>query len=536
MELGLSRAQNGEQEILHANHPEIRFFKVRQRVAYAPVPVPLGNWQVCSPQTAGENGGVSAVAYYFARKLQGELQVPIGLIQDCWGGSPAESWMGRESLAATGDFTTQLAEMDRLHAHGVPEYGSFLMHWLDEFDCGQSNQWQSVSFNDAGWKPVPIPGGFAGLGVPETPAVCWFRREVTLPDPLPSGQATLRLGVVEKMDTAYFNGQWVGASSWVENPRVYPIAAGTLKPGNNVLAVRVLKTQASGGFLSKPTDLQLVLGDQTVIPLAGEWKGALSVDARPPHPLPLAYENYPTMPLVLFHGMIQPVAPFSIRGAIWYQGEANFLRAHQYRTLLPLLIGDWRAAFQQGDFPFYIVGLPAFMAHASQPREDAWAELREAQSLTARTVKNAALVITSDIGDANDIHPKDKLPVGERLAWCALANEYGRDVVFSGPVFDSVTHQASAMQVHFIHAHGGLVAKGGQVQGFALAGQDRRWHWADAHIEGDAVVVSALAVPEPVAVRYAWQANPQATLFNGAGFPAAPFRTDDWPGVTEKAK
>ena len=385
--------------------------------------------------------GFSAVAYFFGRKLQDELHVPVGLIEDCLGGTPAESWMSPETLHQLKDFDAPLAEIERLHAKGGPEYGSFLMHWLDEYDVGlKGNTWAAADLDDTSWKPVQIPGGFQELGVADVPGVCWFRKEFTLPDPLPAGKATIFLGSIEKMDTTYLNGQWVGASSWVENPRAYEIKTGVLKPGRNVLAVRVFKLKPDGGFLSKPDTLRLVLGDGTVIPLAGEWKGALSVDARPPHPLPLTFENYPTMPAVLFEGMIEPVAPLSIRGAIWYQGEANFERAHQYRTLLPALIGDWRQLFGQGDFPFYIVSLPAFMHHRDEPGDDAWAELREAQALTAATVKNSGLAVTVDTGDADNIHPKDKQVVGERLALCALAGEYGKKISCAGPTFTSVEH------------------------------------------------------------------------------------------------
>ncbi len=204
---------------------------------------------------------------------------------------------------------------------------------------------------------MQIPGGFAELGVGEAPAVCWFRKEVTLPDPLPAGAASVQLGVVERMDTAYLNGKWTGASAWVENPRNYPVADGVLKPGKNIVTVRVLKTKPNGGFMSKPEILRLVLGDGAVIPLAGDWKGAVSVDARPPHAMPLGFENWPVMPSVLYEGMIEPIAPLAIKGAIWYQGEANTAHAYQYRTLLPAMIGDWRALFGQGDFPFYIVSL-----------------------------------------------------------------------------------------------------------------------------------------------------------------------------------
>ena len=537
MELGLSRTRNGDDEIKSANHPEIRLFMVQQHVSYSPAAVPQGSWKICSPQTVTEGAGFSAVAYFFGRNLQDELHVPIGLIEDCWGGTPAESWMSPESLHQLKDFDAPLAEIERLHAKGGPEYGSFLMHWLDEYDVGlQSNTWAAAELDDAGWKTVQIPGGFSELGVADMPSICWFRKEFTLPDPLPAGQATLCLGSIEKMDTAYLNGQWVGASSWVENPRAYVIKNGVLKPGRNVLAVRVFKLKPQGGFLAKPEGLRLVLSDQSVIPLAGEWKGALSVDARPPHPLPLTFENYPTMPAILYEGMIEPVAPLAITGAIWYQGEANAERAYQYRTLLPAMIGDWRKLFGQGDFPFYIVSLPAFMHHRDQPGDDSWAELREAQALTARNVKNSGLAVTIDTGDPDNIHPKDKKVVGERLALCALANDYGEKIPFAGPTFDSMTHLPGALKLHFSHTDGGLVVKGTKLEEFAVAGRDRKWHWADAKVEGDSVVVSSPMVSDPQAARYAWQANPAATLYNGAGLPAGPFRTDNWPEITENHK
>jgi sialate O-acetylesterase len=288
--------------------------------------------------------------------------------------------------------------------------------------------------------------------------------------------------------------------------------------------------------LAKPDALRLALGDGTVIPLAGEWKGALSVDARPPHPLPLTFENYPTMPAVLYEGMIEPVAPLAIRGAIWYQGEANFERAQQYRILLPAMIGDWRKLFGQGDFPFYIVSLPAFMHRRDQPGDDAWAELREAQALTARKVKNSGLAVTVDTGDPDNIHPKDKKVVGERLALCALAQEFGKKIFYAGPTFASVEHLPGALKLHFSHTDGGLVVRGDKLAEFTIAGKNRQWHWAEARVEGDSVVVSSPIVSDPQAARYAWQANPVATLYNGAGLPAVPFRTDHWPEITENHK
>lgn len=537
MAFGLRGMTGGDAEAAAATHPQIRLLRVPEKVAYDQGGLPAGDWQVCSPATvsAGGNGGFSAVAYLFGLRLHTELGVPIGLIQDCIGGSPAESWMSREALQRFPEFAKGLEEITRLKNRGGPAYGNYIMHWYDEFDRGaQGATWAAEAFDDTTWKQVPVPGQWHELGAGDGPAVYWFRRELTLPDPLPAGPAKIRLGVVEKMDSTYLNGQWIGASSWVENPRVYPVADGILRPGRNLVAVRVCKLQPNGGFQSPAAALVLELGDGRTIPLAGPWKGALSVDARPPHSLPLGYENYPTMPTVLYQGMLAPLAPLALRGVVWYQGEANFTRAYQYRSLLPALIADWRALFRQADLPFYIVSLPAFLPRRTTPGDDGWAELREAQALTVRTVPHTALAVTVDTGDANDIHPKEKRPVAQRLALCALHDTYGRDLVCAGPTFTTMEPlPGGALRLHFAHTDGGLVNQGEKLAEFAVAGADRKWFWAEAHIEGDTVVVASPQVPQPVAVRYAWQANPAATLFNGAGLPATPFRSDDWPISTQ---
>lgn len=528
MEFPLNRARDGEQEVKGANDPEIRFFIVGRQPAYEPAATVQGKWRVCAPHTVTADGGLSAVAYYFARKIRSETNIPIGLVQDCVGGTPAETWVSAQTLKKLGDFDTALAELERLRIKGGPQYGNYIMHWYDEFDPGQKHGWATAAFDDSGWKTVTVPGGFTELGVPERPAVCYFRKMVTLPDQLPSGDATIHLCVVERMDTTYVNGQWVGASAWVENPRKYNVPRRFLKPGTNIITVRVFKTKPEGGFMSDAGQLRLVLGDGTEIPLAGAWKGKLAVDARPPHPLPLGFENWPVIPSVMYNGMIAPIVPMAISGVIWYQGEANVGRAAQYRRLLPALIADWRGAFGQGDFPFYIVSLAAFLPRRDTPGDDAWAELRDAQAYVARTVANCGLASAIDVGDADDVHPKDKREVGERLALCALAGHYQCNVVASGPTLASVERLPGALKLYFTNTAGGLVVRGEKAGEFAVAGEDRKWHWAEARIEGAAVLVSSAKVPHPVAARYAWQANPMATLYNKAGLPAVPFRTDDW--------
>ena len=237
-------------------------------------------------------------------------------------------------------------------------------------------------------------------------------------------------------------------------------------------------------------------------------------------------------PYYTYNAMIHPIEKFGIRGVIWYQGETNSGRAYQYRTLFPLLIADWRDIWQQGDFPFYFVQLANFQARKPEPGESNWAELREAQSMTLR-VPNTGQAVIIDIGEADDIHPKNKQDVGYRLALWALAKDYGKtDLVYSGPVYQSMKVDGDKVTIAFDHVGGGLVAKDGALKGFAVAGQDKKFFWADAKIVGDTVVVSSKDVPLPVAVRYAWANNPECNLYNKADLPASPFRTDDWPGVT----
>jgi sialate O-acetylesterase len=253
----------------------------------------------------------------------------------------------------------------------------------------------------------------------------------------------------------------------------------------------------------------------------------------PPAPVWQGLPGAHYTPSALYNAMIVPLQPFAIRGVVWYQGESNAGRAYQYRTLFPALIQCWREAWGQGDFYFYFVQLANFMAVQTDPNEaSAWAELREAQTMTL-SLPNTGMAVTIDIGEANDIHPKNKQDVGFRLAQWALAQIFKRDIVYSGPLYESMTVEGNKIRLRFKHVGSGLVARdGGELKGFAIAGEDRKFVWAKAQIDGDTVVVWADEVPKPVAVRYAWANNPVCNLYNKEGFPASPFRTDDWPGVT----
>jgi sialate O-acetylesterase len=306
-----------------------------------------------------------------------------------------------------------------------------------------------------------------------------------------------------------------------------------LKVGKNVIAIRVIARGEKRGLQAATEDINLKFANGQQVALGTGWKVRIGSKISRETPGPKSFDQFPNIPTVLFNGMLSPHLGQGIRGAIWYQGEANASRAWQYRTVLPTMIADWRRAFGQGDFPFYIVSLAAYTGHWAQPGESDWAELREAQALTASTVPHSGLAVTIDIGDANDIHPKNKKPVGERLALLALAQEYGKAVVSSGPVYRQMKTEGSGIRLSFDHADGGLKVQGEKLGEFSIAGADHKWHWAEAKLDGNEIVVTSPEVPRPLAVRYAWQTNPVATLFNGAGLPAVPFRTDEWPAITK---
>ncbi|MDZ7725335.1 MAG: sialate O-acetylesterase [candidate division KSB1 bacterium] len=244
--------------------------------------------------------------------------------------------------------------------------------------------------------------------------------------------------------------------------------------------------------------------------------------------------GHPHTPAGLYNAMIHPLAPFGMRGAIWYQGEANAGRARQYRTLLPAMINDWRRVWDQKTCYFGIVQLANYMAVSEGPEESAWAELREAQAMTAETLKNTGLAVIIDIGEADDIHPKNKQDVGKRLGLWARAQAYGQDVLGSGPVYTSMSIENGRAIIDFAHTADSLVSRGSNtLKGFSIAGPDREFVPAQAEIRGDQVVVWSDTMDEPRAVRYAWANNPVCNLYNSVGLPAGPFRTDDWPGVTD---
>ncbi|CAN5668015.1 sialate O-acetylesterase [soil metagenome] len=539
MEFGLAIAMGGPGAVAAANDPDLRLFMVPKMTALQPQRTNGGMWDVCTPETVAKDGwgGFSAVGYFFGRKLRQETGVPIGLVEDCWGGTNAESWADRETVGRLKDFNVWFPRIDAGINGGIVPYATQAEAWMVANDPGSKNEaeWSKTDLPLPGWTAISGVPSFDSLGQSQVDGVAWFRREFEVPEAMEGREATLKLGAIDDADTTFLNGSRIGETMSYNAPRTYKISAGGLNAGRNMLAVRVLDTGGFGGFSGPAEAMTLTLADGTQIPLGDGWKGRFGVNLYGGPPYPMDLSNNPNVPTVLYNGMIAPELPLGIKGAIWYQGENNAGRAEQYRRVLPAMIGDWRKQFGQGDFPFYIVSLAAFTPHKDAPGDDEWAELREAQALTAKNVKNSGLALAIDVGDAADIHPIDKQTVGERLALIALARDYGKSIVYQGPTYRSMSVEGSEATLKFDHAEG-LMGRGGAPGEFSVAGVDRKWHWATARIEGDTVIVSSSDVSKPVAVRYAWQSNPVANLYNGAGLPTVPFRTDSWPMLTAGRK
>ena len=312
--------------------------------------------------------------------------------------------------------------------------------------------------------------------------------------------------------------------------RVYTIPGRLVKKGTATISVRVLDTGGGAGIIGQNKKISLSCGNDEM-DLAGTWKGICSLSNYEMTPLPQNTIGNPNVPTVLYNAMLKPIIPYTVKGAIWYQGESNADRAYQYRELLPLMITDWRQQWGY-NFPFYIVQIANYMTPQKGPEESAWAELREAQTFTQR-LDNTAMACIIDIGEANDIHPQNKQEVGRRLGLLARALTYGENVEYSGPQYKANKIEGRTIRLSFDHVASGLKTSDGRsVKGFTIAGLDHKFYTANARIDGKTIVVEAPEVNFPIAVRYAWANNPDCNVYNGEGLPMVPFRTDDWQGLT----
>ncbi len=535
-------------EIRHSGYPEIRLFKTRRAFSLTPETGAGGEWVECSPATSP---GFSATAYFFGRDLYENLHVPIGLIASSWGGTPVESWTSGDFLAKAPGFdsTLQLIGVTARAADG-------LMSWLRQYPVinvsarPPSKKWQdlglkddecsSPAYDDSRWPVMKLPALWESGGLGEFDGVVWFRKTVTIPAAWARKECVLELGPVDDMDIAYVNGRKVGAHEMegqYKADRVYPVPA-NLVDTTILVAVRVTDIGGGGGIYGPGTSMSIhpATGEGRV-PLAGEWKYLPVADYRGDDlyvygakgepflrrpKLPMDFSAY--SPTALYNGMIAPFVPCALAGVIWYQGESNTKKPEQYGQLFPLMIENWRQAFQAPGLPFYYVQIAPFDYGKRTGSE----YLREAQ-LRTLSVRNTGMAVTMDIGNFSNIHPANKQDVGRRLALWALKKNYRKNVIFSGPQYRSSKSFKDRIELTFDHAAGGLVLVG-SVQGnqFLIAGEDRVFRPAEVRVRGNVLVVSSRDVTNPLAVRYAFTNGAQATLFNAAGLPSSSFRTDDW--------
>ena len=531
---GWGKVMNYEQEIAEAAYPAIRLFQVKKNTSLAPlkeVESTLGGWQECSSATVPE---FSALAYFYARALWKELNVPIGVIDCTWGGTPAEAWMNHETLRQVMGFREEMDKLERLGFDPnrmEQAYSEERAHWQSLFtekDKGMENGklcWTAPSLSEEDWQTISLPGYWEGKGLKDFDGIIWFRRSLEIPAEWAGKPLTLRLGMIDDEDITYFNGVEIARGAGYMTPRTYTIPAKLVKAGKAVLAVRVSDFGGEGGIHGKAEELY-VEADGKRISLAGDWKYriGLSLKGFPPAPVsPIQSSSYPT---VLFNAMVKPWTAFPIKGVIWYQGEANVGRSEQYGDLFPALITDWRRQWRS-NFPFYFVQLANFMESKKIQPNSEWAALREAQT-KALKLDQVGMAVTIDIGLADDIHPKNKQEVGRRLALLALAGSYGKNVSSSAPVFQNYIIKGDKMELDFGQKQDGFKIKDTTLKGFTIAGPDRVFYSAEAMVQNGKIIVSSPKVSVPLAARYGWADNPDCNLYGENGLPVAPFRTDCW--------
>lgn len=519
MEWDMSRTDGYEQEIQQNSFPPIRQIKIQKAVSSMPLKnlVPT-QWKVTDTNTLREFSGVG---YFFAKKMQLAHNVPIGIINDSWGGTNIETWIPRESFEGSAYFRDRIS---KLPVMAGDSFRNFIFERQKlAIEARQKNR--LADFNEANFlsdaydesraADIVCPTGWEAQGY-DFDGLAWYRKTIELTEADLQSDARIYLGMIDDDDITYVNGMKVGETHQYDAHRIYTIPKSVLKAGKNVIVVRVTDTGGGGGLWgSDELKMETSGGKKN---LNGQWKFFVSD----------IYKSYREndFPSLVYNGMVAPVVPFSISGFLWYQGESNADRAWEYRISFPLLIESWRKLFGN-DLPFYFVQLATFNTAGNSNEGCAWAELREAQTLTLQ-VKNTGMAVTTDVGNPADIHPRNKKAVGERLANLALKNG------LVSPVYKRSQVMGKTMLIRFSPSVTLTTTRNNPVTGFEMAGPDGYFYPAKAIINKDVVVVSCDRVDTPVSVRYGWKGDASAiNLITTDGLPVSPFRTDDRDGITK---
>jgi len=528
MELHVYEAAQSYLEISGAANDRIRLLTVDRFSSPSPrnsFGAPVG-WAAVTPASVRD---FSAVCYFFGRELQKSVNVPIGLIHSSWGGSLIESWIDAQQAKKLGGYDEPLAVLDTYVTAPKTAEANWrrkMELWWQAHDPAStaSPPWSAVELDDSAWPTQVLTGWWESWGVKDLAqfdGIVWFRTTVNLTKAQAAGDATLSLGPIDDIDTTWINGIHVGELEGWDLPRVYTVPAGVLHEGANTIAVGVLDTGAGGGMYGPAAKKTLKLSNGTVITLNTPWRYRISAPLKQTGSAPHAPWLNESGLTTLYNGMIAPVAPYGLRGVLWYQGEANTDNPKDYARLLPGMMAQWRSAFEAPDLPFLIVQLPAFGPASDVPEKSGWAELREVQRQAVAKDGNAALAVTIDLGDRNNVHPTNKQDVGVRLSLAARRLIYGEKITDSGPSPASAVVQNGKIAVAFDHAGKLVTYSANRVIGFETCDAGRHCTFADAKIEGDHVVVDAPSKPD--FVRFCWGDSPVCNLYNADGLPAVPF-------------
>lgn len=525
MELPLRRVATEYPDLIATTQlPQIREFSVP--VAYTfnenAEDFHTGQWRAATPENLP---GFSAAGFFFARNLHEKYQVPIGILSIAVGGSPAEAWMSESALEKYPHYleVTQKFKDDAVLQKTIATDKANSDAWYakakqDDKGSDEKQPWSAAEVLTADWKKFEVPGSFKEQNIDFVNGVVWLKKSFELKAEETQQDAQLWLGAIVDGDEVYVNGTAVGQTGYRYPPRIYPVPAHVLKAGENNISIRLTSYSNEPGFVKDKTYALMISGKQ--IDLQGEWLYRIGMHAEPmPASTTIHYQ-----PATLFKAKLAPALPFNIKGVIWYQGESNVTRAQEYFSLFPDMIKDWRAHFNQGDFPFLFVQLANFLEPKSEPGESEWALAREAQR-QALALPKTAMAVAIDIGEWNDIHPLNKEAVGERLALAAQKIAYGdKSVIASGPQLKSIKRKGRELVLGFDSLGKGLEVRGEELKEIAIAAEDKKFVWAKAKIKGKQLIVWSDEISNPHWVRYAWADNPEhANLYNSAGLPASPF-------------